>query len=70
MSLSKIFIINPTGEVHHYESLQHKKNYHIIAEMCDQIFPPILRYNIPLAQEVRRNSGRSIEADQTGRPGA
>jgi phosphatidate phosphatase LPIN len=38
--LGKIFIINPEGEVHHYESQQYQKTYQKIAEMCDMIFPP------------------------------
>lgn len=42
VSLGKIFIINPQGEVHHFESQQYKKTYAMIAEMSDQIFPPFV----------------------------
>jgi len=28
VNLGKIFIINPKGEVHHFESKQYKKTYH------------------------------------------
>lgn len=37
--LGKIFIINPDGDVHHYESVVYKKSYALLSEMCDQIFP-------------------------------
>jgi len=39
--LSKVFIINPDGEIHHYESQMYQKTYKMLAEMADQMFPPL-----------------------------
>lgn len=37
-SLSKIFIINPEGEIHHFDST-YKKSYPLLTELVDEMFP-------------------------------
>lgn len=41
IELGKIFIVNPQGQVHHFESLMYQKSYQLIAEMHAEIFPSV-----------------------------
>ena len=41
MSLNKIFIINPKGEITQFDQQFYKKSYPLINEMVDMMFPSI-----------------------------
>jgi phosphatidate phosphatase PAH1 len=45
INLSRIFIINPEGEVHHFNS-QYKKSYPLLTELVHEMFP-LKRYTFP-----------------------
>lgn len=41
ISVSKIFIINPQGEIKQHNQLYYKKSYPMINELVDTMFPSI-----------------------------
>eukprot|EP00347_Sterkiella_histriomuscorum_P011534 403372088 len=65
IDLSNIFIVNPQGEIHHYNSA-YKKTYTLLQELVHDMFPRIqtisIQQNISITQQtVRDSQGRQHE---------
>lgn len=39
IQLHKIFIINPQGEIHHFEASYYRKSYNQLTNLVDQMYP-------------------------------
>jgi phosphatidate phosphatase PAH1 len=41
IQLQKIFIINPQGEIHHFEASWYRKSYEQLSNLVDQMYPSV-----------------------------
>lgn len=65
----KIFIINPKGEVHHFNR-GYRQSYKDMAEIADQMFPPISDLMEELGEELTGGEGGGAGAGGWGKGGA